>query len=695
MVIRLWLISFLGLSMAYVESLAGSGNVEVLDDRLKKAFEPQVAVKCGYLNQYMLENGHWSPNKDGDATCLNRKEEILSICRKAYPEKEITNIVESASNVLIENWCQDGVDGRTEECKTKLWVKPYRCIVGSFQSDALLVPEGCNFSHTYDKRECKEFSFWNQTAQEACALKGLTARSFGMLVPCGIDLFSGVEYVCCPLEMEPMREADSSERAIEEERSRTRHSPSTAPVKPGDDSDNGDNWQDEYLRIDDEQTEHEKYENAMQKLEKHHQDRIDKMMKEWTDVSTRYKDLKKTDPQAAKKLKADLMSRVRKTVSALEEEFNDQKKQLTELHQQRIDVQLNERKRQSMDDYLDAIQERHPKAKKLYNTLEKYIRAEEKDREHAINRYRHLLDADANSAEQTEPTVLAHLRDLDQRINESMKMLNRVPENIAKEVQRKARLFWAEHRKELFGEGTNDELLTKNKQKGAAERNRQQISHQRELEEKFDQLESVDNEDDDLQSEPESETEMTTTARPIIDQGGLDFVPLDRKTPIENVEIFSTPSTTTVDPDDEDDTVDEDNSADAEDAENEKENNEVESREREEVGPLQKFQDVSSSIAYSKLHREEQSQYSSVQRLVQEDGATAGKVLYIGMGLVGVAFFAGLMLLVVVLRRRSPRKEGFSPVDTFASPEERHVANMQAHGYTNPFFNHVHQYSKA
>lgn len=135
MVIRgLFLLSLLlGFAAAYVESLIGNGNIEVLDDRLKKKFEPQVAVKCGYLNQFMLENGHWSANKDGDATCLTRKDEILSICRKAYPDKEITNIVESSTNVLIDNWCQDGVDRSGEKCTTKLWMKPYRCIVGSFQ----------------------------------------------------------------------------------------------------------------------------------------------------------------------------------------------------------------------------------------------------------------------------------------------------------------------------------------------------------------------------------------------------------------------------------------------------------------------------------------------------------------------------------------------------------------------------------
>ena len=148
-----------------------------------------------------------------------------------------------------------------------MWVKPYRCIVGSFQSDALLVPEGCNFSHTYDKRQCKDFQFWNQAAQEACALKRLITRSFGILVPCGIDLFSGVEYVCCPLEMETAAAA-MKDSSIEAERSRTRQ---TATAQPRNADDDGDNWQSDYLRDGDEFTEHEKYETAVRKLEKHHQ----------------------------------------------------------------------------------------------------------------------------------------------------------------------------------------------------------------------------------------------------------------------------------------------------------------------------------------------------------------------------------------------------------------------------------------
>ena len=254
--------------------VTGAPTTEDYTDRLQASFEPEVAVQCGYLNSYMNEKGHWAPNKDGDATCVTRKDEILAICRKAYPERDITNIVEAPATVHITNLCKDGEDVPAEKCSHRAWVRPYRCIEGSFQSDALLVPEGCNFSHTYDKRQCKDSMFWNQTSQEACALKGKVVRSFGMLVPCGISLFSGVEYVCCPLmenEKVPVPREDKDEEHLEEERSRARHSSQHGKTQLPDEHDNGDNWQAEYFRADDEETEHDKFKTAMDKLKKNHQ----------------------------------------------------------------------------------------------------------------------------------------------------------------------------------------------------------------------------------------------------------------------------------------------------------------------------------------------------------------------------------------------------------------------------------------
>lgn len=71
-------------------------------------------------------------------------------------------------------------------------------IEGPFQSDALLVPEGCLFDHIHNASRCWPFVRWNQTGAAACQERGMQMRSFAMLLPCGISLFSGVEFVCCP-----------------------------------------------------------------------------------------------------------------------------------------------------------------------------------------------------------------------------------------------------------------------------------------------------------------------------------------------------------------------------------------------------------------------------------------------------------------------------------------------------------------
>lgn len=71
---------------------------------------------------------------------------------------------------------------------------------GPFQSDALLVPEKCVFDHIHNQSHCWPFDRWNQTASGACQERGMNLRSFAMLLPCGISLFSGVEFVCCPIK---------------------------------------------------------------------------------------------------------------------------------------------------------------------------------------------------------------------------------------------------------------------------------------------------------------------------------------------------------------------------------------------------------------------------------------------------------------------------------------------------------------
>lgn len=44
---------------------------------------------------------------------------------------------------------------------------------------------------------------------QSCGDNTMNLHDYGMLLPCGIDRFRGVEFVCCPAETE--READSAD----------------------------------------------------------------------------------------------------------------------------------------------------------------------------------------------------------------------------------------------------------------------------------------------------------------------------------------------------------------------------------------------------------------------------------------------------------------------------------------------------
>jgi len=64
------------------------------------------------------------------------------------------------------------------------------------------------------------------------------------------------------------------------------------------------------------------------------------------------------------------------------------------------------------------------------------------------------------------------------------------------------------------------------------------------------------------------------------------------------------------------------------------------------------------------------------------------------MAFAGIALLTATVVGIVLLKKhtqRSPLSQGFVEVDQAASPEERHVANMQVNGYENPTFKYFEQ----
>lgn len=63
--------------------------------------------------------------------------------------------------------------------------------------------------------------------------------------------------------------------------------------------------------------------------------------------------------------------------------------------------------------------------------------------------------------------------------------------------------------------------------------------------------------------------------------------------------------------------------------------------------------------------------------------------VYFTLAFAGIALMAAAVVGVAVFKRRSarsPHSQGFIEVDQAATPEERHVANMQINGYENPTY---------
>ncbi|XP_078140070.1 amyloid beta precursor like protein 2 [Centroberyx gerrardi] len=174
----------------YIEALAANAGTGFA------VAEPQVAMFCGKLNMHVnIQTGRWEPDPSGTKSCVGTKEGVLQYCQEMYPELQITNVVEANQPIRIENWCKR----EKKVCKGHAHiVVPYKCLVGEFVSDVLLVPEKCKFFHKERMDMCVSHQQWHGVAKEACAKSSMVLHSYGMLLPCGIDKFHGTEYVCCP-----------------------------------------------------------------------------------------------------------------------------------------------------------------------------------------------------------------------------------------------------------------------------------------------------------------------------------------------------------------------------------------------------------------------------------------------------------------------------------------------------------------
>ncbi|XP_048349315.1 amyloid-beta precursor protein isoform X2 [Sphaerodactylus townsendi] len=694
--------------------------------------EPQVAMFCGKLNMHMnVQNGKWESDPSGTKTCIGTKEGILQYCQQVYPELQITNVVEANQPVTIQNWCKRG----RKQCKSHPHiVVPYRCLVGEFVSDALLVPDKCKFLHQERMDVCETHLHWHTVAKESCSEKGMNLHDYGMLLPCGIDKFRGVEFVCCPVadENENADSADAEEddsdvwwggadadyadgsydkvaeeQLTEEEEvadveyeatdddgydgneddedaqekyqkatERTTSIATTtttttesveevvrevcseqaetgpcramfsrwyfdvtegkcAPFFYGGCGGNRNNFDteeycmavcgsvipttapstpdavDKYLETPGDENEHSHFLKAKEMLEAKHRERMSQVMREWEEAEHQAKNLPKADKKA-------VIQHFQEKVESLEQQAANERQQLVETHMARVEAMLNDRRRVALENYVTALQSVPPRPRHVFNMLKKYVRAEQKDRQHTIKHFEHVRMVDPKKAAQIRSQVMTHLRVIYERMNQSLSLLYKVPA-VAEEIQDDV-----------------DELL------------------QREQNYSDDVLANMISEPrisygNDALMPSLTETKTTVELLPVDGEFGLDLQPW------HPFAVDSVPANT------------------------ENEGSGLTNVKTEEISEVKMDAEFRHDSGYEVHH----------QKLVffaEDVGSNKGAIIGLMVGGVVIATVIVITLVMLKKKQYTSIHHGVVEVDAAVTPEERHLSKMQQNGYENPTY---------
>ncbi|XP_020730351.2 amyloid beta precursor like protein 2 isoform X3 [Odocoileus virginianus] len=672
----------------YIEALAASAGTGFA------VAEPQIAMFCGKLNMHVnIQTGRWEPDPAGTQSCFGTKEEVLQYCQEMYPELQITNVMEANQPVSVDNWCRRD----KKQCKSHI-VIPFKCLVGEFVSDVLLVPEKCLFFHKEQMEVCENHQRWHTVVKEACLTQGMTLYSYGMLLPCGVDQFHGTEYVCCPqtkvvqtsvskedeedddddddddedeeedydvyksefpteADLEDFTEAaadeDDEEEGEEVVEDRDYYYDSfkgddyneESPTEPGSDGAAVEeeithdvrapptplptNDVDVYFETSADDNEHARFQKAKEQLEIRHRNRMDRVKKEWEEAELQAKNLPKAERQT-------LIQHFQAMVKALEKEAASEKQQLVETHLARVEAMLNDRRRVALENYLAALQSDPPRPHRILQALRRYVRAENKDRLHTLRHYQHVLAVDPEKAAQMRSQVMTHLHVIEERRNQSLSLLYKVP-YVAQEIQEEIDELLQEQRADMdqfsssFSETPVDVRVSSEES--------DEIPPFRPLH-PFPSL--PENED----SQPELYHPMKKGSALGEQDGGLigaeEKVINSKKKVDENMVI--------------------DETLDVKEMIFNAERVGGLEEEPESVGPLREDFSLSSSAL-------------------------------IGLLVIAVAIATIIVISLVMLRRRQygSISHGIVEVDPMLTPEERHLSKMQNHGYENPTYKYLEQ----
>lgn len=379
--------------------------------------EPRVAINCGHVPFYVdLQTGAWVEDSTGKQTCDHSKAEVKRYCQKTYPKLNITNIVEANKPQKFNNWCKPGQSQCTEAKK----VVPYRCLVNEYEADALMVPDLCKFDHIHDQSKCLSHDEWKEEASKHCKKTySMKLKDYGILLSCATDKFTGVEFVCCPKKKDQKKHTKHAKgRKHHKKHHKDNQKAFHVAIKKFK----------KYLPVETKGCDRSTYLTKQTKMEDRHRSQIAAVVDEWDEAEKRYNKLKAKDPVAAEEKMKRTLEVFRQTLAALEQESKDEKSRLRTEHADCINTQISKNKRDAMVNYIATIQKQPVNAEEILKTVRKFIQVCEHDRVHSLRHFEHVRNRDPSKVEALRGELLQHLKDLNKVVNESMALLNYLPE---------------------------------------------------------------------------------------------------------------------------------------------------------------------------------------------------------------------------------------------------------------------------
>lgn len=434
----------------------------------------QVATLCHrdtvYHNQFLDSAGHWVSDLQFTGGCLRTDSAVVDFCRRVYPARAIVNATQLTDVAMVDSWCRVELG----ECTDTVWVRPYKCIEATEASTTEVVDNEPDVDSTVSHREATSYSFsndlnscrseqvsnaslcwgkqqWRSVAEDHCVRFSMKLTSLFAVYPCGADVFTGVDFECCPHNMpgdDSKHDNDEKQDPFQLQETVEKNMPTTSFADEYDeyseDDEQIEDMEDEIEDIEsdvyqtptrdpyytkfDPSVEHSAFKDAIKRLDESYRGQSTKIMNEWDELEKRYSDLKTTDKERAEHFKLKMTNRFQRLVAALKRRSTSEKLRLRALHQQRMTAHVANLRRDALACYNRSLSAPSPSAASVHRCLGRLLRALYRDRHHTIAHFRHLSVVRPAQAASSRYAAAKHLRDVQHDVDFSVHRLDQFPQ---------------------------------------------------------------------------------------------------------------------------------------------------------------------------------------------------------------------------------------------------------------------------